>query len=246
MKKTILIIASLVVSIFVGQAQNLTLEEILEKHFEAIGQEKVNKVKSITMTGKILMQGMELPLKTITKRPDKARTEMTMPDYTIVSAYNGKDGWTINPMVFGTIDPQDMGEEEVKQYKEGLKMDGVLYNWKEKAYTLELIAKEDIEGKEAYKIKLTKKQDKKGDVSFWFIDSGSFVILKFLFKIISQGVEMETETSLSNYKIINGMALPFAMEIKVGGNTVMQQIFEEIKFDEEIDDKIFDRPDKKE
>ena len=246
MKKTILIITSLVVLVFAGQAQDLTLEEILEKHFKAIGQEKLNNVKSITITGKMLMQGMELPFKQIQKRPDKSKVEMTMPDYIIVMAYNGKDGWMINPIVLGTSAPEDMNEEEIEIYKETSDMDGKLYNWKDKAYTVELIGMENLEGTEAYKIRLTKKQDEKGDESFWFIDSASFLILKVSNKIISQGIEIKTEAFLGNYKQINGMMFSFSNEMKMDGTALSQMIIEEIKFDEEIDDKIFDRPDKKE
>jgi len=57
---------------------------------------------------------------------------------------------------------------------------------------------------------------------------------------------MEVESFQSNYKQINGIAMSFSMETKMGGNTVMQMVIEEIKFGEEIDDKIFDRPEKKE
>jgi len=78
MKKTILIIATLVISVFAVQAQDMTLEEILESHFEAIGQEKLNDVKSMTVAGKMMMQGMELPFKMIIKRPNKSRMEMTI------------------------------------------------------------------------------------------------------------------------------------------------------------------------
>lgn len=248
MKKTILIIATLFVTAFVGQAQDMTLEEILESHFEAIGQDKLNDVKSISMTGKVMTQGMELPFKRVHKRPDKLRMEMEIQGNTMVQAYNGIEGWMIAPWL-GTMDPQDVGEEEVKQFKEQADIDGQLYNWKDKGYTLELIGTEDMEGTEVYKIKVTEKADKEGEepnITFYFIDSDSFVLLKTSAKRIIQGNEMESESFFSNYKQINGIAMAFSMETKRGGNTGMQVTIEEIKFDEEIDDKIFDRPEKKE
>ena len=248
MKKTILIIASLFITAFVGQAQDMTLEEILESHFEAIGQEKMIDVKSITMTGKSLAQGMELPIKVVIKRPDKVRVEVTIQGNIMVQAYNGKDGWMIAPWL-GTMDPQDVNEEQIKGFKEQADMDGKLYNWKDKGYTVELIGTEDMEGTEIYKIKLTEKPDKEGedgDVTFCFIDFDSFVILKTSAKKVVQGNEVEFDSFSSNYKQINGVAFPFSIEQKMGGNTLSQIVIEEIKFDEEIDNKIFDRPEKKE
>ena len=191
---------------------------------------------------------MELPFKMIIKRPGKTRMEATIQGNTMVQAYNGKDGWAITPWI-GTMDPQDVGEEQLKQFKDQSDMDGKLFNWKDKGYTVELIGTEDMEGTEVYKIKLIEKPDKEGeegDVTFYFIDSDSFVILKASTKMIVQGNEMESETFQSNYKQINGVAIAFSMETKMGGNSMSQIVIDEIKFDEEIDDKIFDRPEKKE
>jgi len=166
----------------------------------------------------------------------------------MVQAYNGKDGWMIAPML-GTSDPQDVNEEQIKQFKDQSDIDGKLFNWKDKGHNVELIGTEDMEGTEVYKIKVTEKPDKEGeegDATFYFIDSDSFVLLKTSAKKIIQGNEMEVESFQSNYKQINGIAMSFSMETKMGGNTVMQMVIEEIKFGEEIDDKIFDRPEKKE
>ncbi|MEN8121096.1 MAG: outer membrane lipoprotein-sorting protein [Bacteroidota bacterium] len=247
MKKTILIIATLFVTAFVGQAQDMTLEEVLESHFEAIGQEKMNDVKSMTMTGKQMAQGMEYPFKIVIKRPDKLRIEATIQGNTMVQAYNGKDGWMIMPWV--STDPQDANEEQLKGFKEQADMDGKLYNWKDKGHTVELIGTEDMEGTEVYKVKVSEKPDKEGEEgnnTFYFIDSENFVILKTTAKRIIQGNEIEVESFQSNYKQTNGVAIAFSMETKMGGNSISQIIVEEIKFDEEIDDKIFDRPEKKE
>ncbi|OQY00143.1 MAG: hypothetical protein B6I20_09155 [Bacteroidetes bacterium 4572_117] len=248
MKKTILIIATLVVSVFAVQAQDMTLEKILESHFEAIGQEKLNDVKSITMTGKQMMQGMEFPFKVIIKRPDKLRVEATVQGNVMVQAYNGEEGWMVAPWL-GTTDPQDVNEEQAKGFKDQSDMDGKLYNWKDKGYTVELIGTEDMEGTDVYKIKLTEKPEKEGeegDVTFYFIDSDSFVFLKTSTKKNVQGNEVEIDNFSSNYKQVNGIAFAFSSETKMGGNTMTQMVIEEIKFDEEIDDKIFDRPEKKE
>ena len=40
-------------------AQDMTLDEILEAHFEAIGQKKISKAKTIMINGKAMQMGMD-------------------------------------------------------------------------------------------------------------------------------------------------------------------------------------------
>ncbi|MCK4855588.1 MAG: hypothetical protein KAT31_15020, partial [Bacteroidales bacterium] len=63
MEKTILIIISLAI-FTVGSTYAQDLQEILDKYFETIGQEKILKVETIVSTGKTLQMGMEMPFKT--------------------------------------------------------------------------------------------------------------------------------------------------------------------------------------
>jgi len=248
MKNTILLIAVLLFSTFFISAQDMTLDEVLENHFETIGQDKLSEVQTFKMTGKQMMQGMEFPFTIYIKRPGKIRMEVEIQGNTMVQAYNGKEGWMINPFS-GSTDPQDANEKQLKNFKDQADIDGKLYNWKEKAYEVELVGKEDMEGTEVYKIKLTEKPENEGEegnVTYYFIDADSFVILKTTVKRTINGQQIEADNFQSNYKQINGIAFPFASETKVSGNTVSQMTVEEIKLDEDIDDVIFERPVKKE
>jgi outer membrane lipoprotein-sorting protein len=248
MKNTILLIAVLLLSAFSISAQDMTLDEVLENHFETIGQDKLSEVQTFKMTGKQMMQGMEFPFTVYVKRPGKIRVEVEIQGNTMVQAYNGEEGWMINPFA-GSMDPQDVNEDQLKQFKEQSDIDGKLFNWKEKGYEVELVGKEDMEGTEVYKIKLTEKPEnegEEGDVTYYFIDADSFVILKATAKRTVQGQQIEVDNFQSNYKQVDGIAFSFAMETKMNGNTVSQMTIEEVKLGEDIDDAIFERPVKKE
>jgi len=97
MKKTLLSIFVTILSVVFVNAQDLGLNEILKKHFEAGGQEKLSKVSTIKMTGKISAQGMEMPFTMYQKRPNKLRFEATMQDMKMVQAFDGTNGYTISP-----------------------------------------------------------------------------------------------------------------------------------------------------
>lgn len=248
MKNTILLFASLLLSVFSISAQDMSLDEVLENHFETVGQDKLSEVQTLKMTGKQMMQGMEFPFTVYIKRPGKMRVEVEIQGNTMVQGFNGEEGWMINPFS-GSLDPQDVNEDQLKQFKEQSDIDGKLFNWKEKGYEVELEGKEDMEGTEVYKIKLTEKPEnegEEGDVTYYFIDADNFVILKTTAKRTVQGQQIEVDNYQSNYKQIDGIAFAYSMETKMNGNTVSQMTIEDVKLGDDIDNTIFERPIKKE
>ncbi len=136
MKKTIITIISLAI-FTVGSAYAQDLQKILDKYFKTIGQEKILKVETIVSTGRTLQMGMEMPFKTITKRPNKAYMEVDIQGVKMVMAFDGKNGWAIQPWT-GSADPIDLVGPELRPVKEISDMDGGLWNYEEKGHQLEL------------------------------------------------------------------------------------------------------------
>lgn len=219
---------------FTIQAQ--TLDEILAKYFETIGQDKLTEVQTIITKGKLIQGNIEIPIIGYSKRPNKTRMEGTFQGLTFVSAYNGEMGWHLNPFMGDTL-PQQATDEELDELKDQADIDGMLYNYKEKGYTLELAGTEDFEGQQVYLLKLTKPN---GNVYTDYMDTENYVILKTVAKVKSKGVEQEVETDFSNYKPVKGIIFPFSIESKVKGNTVAQFVFDSFTFNQDIDDSIFE------
>lgn len=218
------------------QAQ--TLDEILAKHFETIGQDKLLKVQSIIVKGKLIQtQGnVEIPIIMYAKRPNKTRMEGTFQGLTFISAYNGEIGWHLNPFAGDTL-PQQSTDEELDQLKDQADMNGMLYNYKEKGFTLELTGTDDLDGQKVYLLKLTKPN---GNIYTNYMDAENYVILKTAAKIKVKGVVQEAETSFSNYKPVDGIIEPFNIENKVAGTLASQIILDSFDFNKDIDDSIFE------
>lgn len=108
--------------------QSQTVDDILKEHFSAIGQDKLIKVNTQKLTGKMIQSGMEIPFIQMGKRSDKVRVEGTFQALTFIQTYNGKEGWNLNPFT-GATDPQPMSEDEIKSMKYQADMDGMLWNW---------------------------------------------------------------------------------------------------------------------
>lgn len=240
LKKVSLIFLLAIVCAVSASAQ--TVDEIISKNLTARGGlDKIKAVKSIKTSGKILMQGMELPIVVQVKRPNAIRMEMSFQGKSIVQAFDGSTGWSIMPFA-GSSDPQKMSEEEVSQMKDDADIDGPLVDYKEKGYSVELIGKEDLEGSPAFKLKVTKKS---GDVSYIYIDAESYLEVKSTSKRKIQGNEMEIETYTSDYKSVGGLMFPYTIEQKVRGNTMTQSVLEKVELDAPMEDTIFRMPSSK-
>lgn len=228
----------LLVMIFTSLSYSQTVDEILEQHFAAIGQEKLLATNTMSTKGKIVQGQFEIPFTSYQKRPMNFRSEAEFQGMKISSGFDGTQGWSVNPMM-GSTDPQPMTEEQIDRMKIQADYDGLFYNYKEKGYTVEFIGKETVDDIETYVLKLTRPN---GDVITSYIDAENYVLLKSKSKMMMQGVETETEVIFSNYKYVNEILNPFSMETKMNGQTAMQMTFDEISYDTDMPDSMFAMP----
>ncbi len=237
MKKSILLTLFMaIMAISLTYAQDL--DEILDNYFETIGQENLIKVKTLQATGKAVIMGMDAPFIMISKRPEKIKVTIELQGAEIVQAYDGETVWMINPMT-GSPEPVDMTGPEADGLIESGDLDGQLWNWKEKGHQLELDGTEEVDGTEAFALKLTKKN---GNLDYYYIDTESYLVLKIKSIIMMNGSEMEAETLLSNYQDVGGYITPFTTEQRIGGQTTMTLMLDEVTYNVEVDDAIFTKP----
>ena len=171
-------IACLALTLVAGAvgAEDMTLDELLAAHFEALGgYDNLKAVKTAKFTGNMAMgPGMEVPFMMVFARPLKMRLEFTMQGMTAIQAYDGETAWSVMP-IMGKTDPEVMAEDQAKNIKEQADFDGPLMDWQDKGHQVELIGLEETDGTEAYKLKVTMAN---GDVRHHFLDSEYFITIK--------------------------------------------------------------------
>ena len=235
---------SLCVALFASLTPALigqTVDEIIAKSVEARGgMEKLKAVKSMRSTGKMeLGPGMEAPGTMYQKRPNMVRLEFTIQGLTAVQAYDGKSGWMIMPFT-GKKDPEAMTADDAKEMEEDADMDGPLVDYKSKGNTVELLGKEKLEGTDAYKLKVTLKN---GDIKTIYLDSDSYLEIKEEGKRMVRGNEQEFESSLSDYREVDGVMFPFAIESGVKGSQQKQKLtIEKLELNVPAEDSNFKMP----
>lgn len=234
-------ITALLSVLFMGAGISLTaqsLDDVLKEHFSATGQDNLLKTNSQKVTGKMVQSGLEIPFVQMIKRPGKVRIEATLQNLTLIQTFNGTEGWTINPFA-GVTDPQPMSEDEVKSMKYNSDMDGMLWNWKEKGYTVTLTGEEDMEGTPCFVIKIVTGT---GDTFTYYIDSDSSIMLRSNTKMLLMGNESESDTYFSNYMMVDGIAVPGKIETKMKGQVVMTLVVDKVELNIDLDDTLFEKP----
>jgi outer membrane lipoprotein-sorting protein len=218
-----------------------TADEIVSKYIKAIGgADKLAAVKSVRATGKFIGGGgFEAVIVNENKRPDKVRNEFSLQGMTSISAYDGKTGWKLNPFG-GKKDAETMNDDEVKSILEAADIDGPLVNAAAKGNKIEYVGKEDYEGSDVYKLKVTMPN---GTIKHFYLDAEYYIPIKVETRRIIRGNEVEFEQILGAYKQVDGVYFPFSTEYgAIGGSSHSIYNFDKIEVNPVIDDSRFAMP----
>jgi outer membrane lipoprotein-sorting protein len=221
-----------------------SVDDILAKNTAAKGGlAKFKAVTTMRATGKITIgPGMEAPIILEQKRPNAVRVEVSVQGLIIVQAYDGKNGWMLNPMS-GRKDAEPMPSEMVKSLEEQADMDGPLIDYKEKGSKVELLGKEKAEGVDCFKVQVTLKS---GDVRTYFIDAENFLEVKVDSRTTIRGTETEGDTIIGDWKDVGGMMMPHSIDSGQKGAPARQKItLDKIEVNPAIDDARFKMPEAK-
>ena len=235
-------IAALALCTSLASAQSApTVDELIAKNIQARGgMDKLKAVSAIRVHGKMVMgQGMEAPFTMMQKRPKMTRTEFTIQGMTGMQVYDGKNAWMLMPFM-GKKDPEAMPAEQAQMLDEQSDMDGPLVDYKDKGNKVELQGKEQVEGADAYKLKVTLKSGQTRNI---YLDAESGLEVKTEAKRTIRGSEVDGETYLSDYKEVHGMMVPFTMESGAKGGTMRQKmVIDSVEYNPNLPDTLFAMP----
>lgn len=210
-KTSVIAIAATLVSVFTF-AQ--TAEEIVAKHVEAIGGgEAWKKINSIYYEGKMTVQGAEINVTLTALNGKGVRQNLTVMGMTGYQIITPKAGWNFMPFQ-GQTTAEAMTADELKASSDDLDVQGKLVDYKSKGHAVEYLGKDDVEGTECFKLKVTSKA---GNVETIYIDPKTYYIVRTVQKRIANGQENDVPTNLSNYqKLPEGIVVPFSITLPFG------------------------------
>lgn len=230
MKKLFLSL-SFLLAVVVLNAQSL--EEIIKKYSEANKLDKITNFKTIKITAKTSMMGMDLPMEIWMKNPNKIKTVTSFNGQDIVQAFDGEKGYMINPMA-GSNTPVEMSAEQVNQTVRSNLFQNYMENYL-KDGKLTLAGEEDLNGKPAYKIKA---DIGGGNSATMFIDKTTFLMVKTTADINQGGMSVTVESYPSDFTETNGILLPMKTTTTAQGMEIVTT-FTKVEVDIPIEDSVF-------
>lgn len=183
-----------------------TVDEVITNHVNATGgADNWKRLQSMKITGHIEVQGIEIPFTQLALHNKGYRVDAEFQGMQIIQITNPTKSWEQMPFA-GKTNLEPSSEDEHKQRVDQLDIQNEFVDWKEKGSSVELLGKDEEDGNEYFKVRLTTKT---GNSAVHFIDTKSYLIYKTKRTTKMQGQEMEMETKLMDYKQISvGVKVP--------------------------------------
>jgi outer membrane lipoprotein-sorting protein len=221
-----------------------SVDEIINKHIEAMGgKAKLNSLKSLYLESVSVMQnGNEMTSKTYRVDKQLFRRDIDGGMFSFTTIVTDKEGWASNPRNNGAFEP--LTPEDVQNQQYTLDLPGPLVDYAAKGEKAELLGKEAIDGKDAFKLKVTLKNGK--DITYW-LDTQTYYIIRTSTKpsgfMRRPGADPNAEVvmNFTDYrKTADGYVFPYATSIQGMGTSTN---IEKIEVNKPVDPKLF-KPDK--
>ncbi len=222
----------------------LSAAQVAEKNVAARGGLAAwRAVHTLAYTGKLEAGGKrhaELPFVLKLERPRKQRFELEFANTTAVQVYDGAKGWKLRPYL-GRNDVEPFSAAELQSASLESDLDGPLIDYAAKSTRIDLEGVDQIEGHDAYRLKLTAKG---GAMRHVWIDAHSFLDLKI------EGVPRRLDGHMHpvavyyrDYRNVNGLMVPFVLETVVQGATHPHKMtIESVQVNPKLDDGLFTAP----
>ncbi len=224
------------------KAADLKLDEIIRRNLEARGGvERLKNVLSQRLVGHIGFGDQAPgPFTVEMKRPGKMRETLGLAGgRTIIRVTDGKEGWISDTGRFGG-EAQPLSEEVLRNMAGGADYDGPLVDPESKGNQVALAGTEMVEGNPAYKLKITLKD---GDVRYDYIDSQSFLEVRWEGTLRNGGKESSVASRFRDYRRVDGIMYAFAIDSETVGTLNKQKItFDRVEVNSATDDARFSKP----
>ena len=249
-----------------GPAAQLSAAQIVEKNVSARGGlDRWHAIQALEFKGKMQAGGNKRSTLAIPgaktspeikmKRPDeqaqlpfvwdfsrghKQRLEIEFNGQTAVQVYDGSQGWKLRPFL-NRHEVEKFTPEELKATAEQCDLDGCLIDYAAKGSKVESAGVEKIEGRDAYKLKVT---DKNGYERHIWVDAQNFLEVKV------EGTPRRLDGKyhpvaiyLRDYRPVNGLMMPYLLETTVEGVRDTEKVeIEEIVSNPKLDASKFAMP----
>jgi hypothetical protein len=203
------------------------------------GLEKLQAVKNIVAEGRATanspMGPMNLDIKEYKVYPDTMRQDIKMPQGEMSYAFDGTSGFALTPMGAQPLPPEMTVALKDDMFREPIWLLANLIQDTSIQYT----GTEEVMGKSTA-IVLAKQPS--GKMLSIFISEETHYIVKMSFRESEQGVVVNKETLLGDYRDVDGVKIPHHIQQNVEGELFTETRLNSVMLNAELDDSLFQEP----
>lgn len=237
MKNIVLLVVFVLGIVFMQFVQAQTVDDVINKYVEARGgKDKLKSITSVYMEGSRQMMGTEVLVKVVTVQNKLFRTDFEMGNTTGYTIVTPTEGWSFIPMRSQKV--ESIPAERLKGMQGQLDIAGPLVDYAAKGNKAELQGKENINGSDAYKIKMTLSSGKE---LTYFIDTKTNLLVqsKQMSPAMGNNPPQEIITNYSDYKLFDGILFPQTIANPGTGMMGGSTTFDTIITNKPVDEKLF-------
>ncbi len=219
-----------------------SVDDVIARYLEAIGGLEANEsLKTRRVEGTLTLTAVGAPWKltTIQKAPDKSHTRIEIPGYgDVTEGCDGRVAWKSEP---------GQGTRQFEGWELQSKLRDARFDWITEMLTdgeLTYEGLEDVDGEAVHVLNATYPGDHPGSDAAYtlYIDEMTHLVRVLEIAPHSTPEAEPSAVEMSDYRVIDGVQIPFAMTVSVGPNPVMSIAFEKVTHDIEVDDALFAMP----
>ncbi len=188
-----------------------TIEDLLAHHAQALGGAERAAVKTLKLTGSFNFNGIDSPYTVYRQRPDRFRVEIEISVGTVISAFDGETAWSRSPDRSGNLQTRALeGDDRQSFLDENVDFDGPLVDSARKGHEVELVGETDVDGVNAYHLKLTLKS---GNVQQWFLARDDYQAVRKITNAVHRSAgPYDRIWYLMEHQTSGGISLPHYVE----------------------------------
>jgi outer membrane lipoprotein-sorting protein len=227
-----------------GAAFAQTEDEVVQKHLAALGGraaiEKLTSRKSIgTVTISTPDASLSGPIEIYGKAPNKVRAFMRLDlsavgasgDMTVDQIFDGQMGYSLNSLQGDTA----IAGRQLQNMRNNV-FPSPLLNYKAGAFTLEVLPKEQVNGRDAIVVRATPKT---GPPLRIFFDAQTYLIVRTVTTLDSpMGGDLEQTSESSDYRTVDGVKIAFQI-VNVNALQTVTIKLDMVEHNVAIDDAMF-------
>lgn len=227
-----------------------TLDEVLEKHFEAVGIEHLKDVQIVQYKGYyynrfLEKMGGDLPEKLL--KPDFTLIVekgigyhlhiKSDPSEIITGFYNGNYWINQNGNIDKSWNPSKPDRQIIQL---AIDLDGFLYNWEKKGYEAVKLKDAVINKKKYYKIQLINTEK---EIIYFYLNATTYLLTYVSYDGDLADGKVHRNIEFQEYKKIEGIEIPFKRihtELMFDGSYDKKEVIvQDVKLNPKIDKEIF-------